>query len=334
MTNDLNGRCFGTIATLLIAATLPAACASEDPFAGDDSTGESTGSMATSATTTSTSVATTASTTTAGSADGTDDGPATDTATGTDDGPSTTGEGECLPTPTRVVVLGDSIYTCVTAGGPDSAGCAPKIVQTHVSEILGPTTYENFAVNGAVTHDIPDEQLGMIPVGMPGHTLVLIYIGGNDLADYIFASDEDTIAGYAEKRPELDANWVDIFAFLQDPANFPDGTTILMNTQYNPFDDCTAPPYNLSATKIDMLHMFNEDLIAKAAAQPNAYIADQHGPFLGHGHHYRVDSCPHFIPDAEAWMIDLDLIHPYGAGHVNLGDELNLVVDGLYAGCE
>lgn len=336
MTGLGSGLGVGAIGRVLGATLALAGCATEDPFAGDESTeGGTTEGMTTSPTTTApTTTATTAPTsTTADTADGTADGPSTDTEDATDDGPATTGEGMCLPTPTRVVVLGDSIFTCVTAGGPQADGCAPKMVHNHVSEILGPAAYENYSVNGAVTEDIPNEQLAQIPVGMPGHVLVLIYIGGNDLADYIFASDEDTISGYAEKRPQLDANWETMFAFLQDPANFPDGTTILMNTQYNPFDDCTAPPYNLSATKIDMLHMYNDDLVAKADAQPNAYIADQHGPFLGHGHHRNVPECPHYIPDAEYWMIDLDLIHPYGAGHVNIGNVLNAVVDGLYSGC-
>jgi lysophospholipase L1-like esterase len=321
------------------AALMLGACAGEDPFAGegDSSSGGTSDAMttspSTSATTTAATTATTATTamTTSDSADATDDGPGTED--GTDDGPPTTGEGECLPAPTRVVVLGDSIFTCVTAGGPDAAGCATKIVHNWVTENVGPTGYENYAVNGAVTHDIPDEQLAQIPVGMPGHTLVLIYVGGNDLSEYIFASDEDTVTGYMEKRPELDANWADVFAFLQDPANFPDGTTIVMNTQYNPFDDCTAPPYNLSATKIDMLRMYNEDLVAKADANDNAYIADQHEPFLGHGHHYNVDTCPFYQPDADYWMTALDLIHPYGNGHVNIGDEMVALLEPLYAGC-
>lgn len=324
---------------LLLAVLATAACAAEDPFAGDDESSGSgtseamTTAPSTSATTSPTTSATTASTSaTTTSADATDDGPSTDD--GTDDGPPTTGTGECLPSPTRVVVLGDSIFTCVTAGGPDAAGCATKIVHNWVSENVGPAAYENYSVNGAVTHDIPDEQLAQIPVGMPGHTLVLIYIGGNDLSEYIFASDEDTVAGYMEKRPELDQNWADIFAFLQDPANFPDGTTIMMNTQYNPFDDCTAPPYNLSETKIEMLAMYNADLVAKADAQDNAYIADQHTPFLGHGHHYNVDSCPFYQPDSEYWMTALDLIHPYGNGHVNIGDEIVAILEPLYAGCD
>ncbi|HET6583061.1 MAG TPA: hypothetical protein VFG69_06435, partial [Nannocystaceae bacterium] len=143
---------------------------------------------------------------------------------------------------------------------------------------------------------------------------------------------EQTTATYEQIRPELDADWADIFAFLQDPANFPDGTTIVMNTQYNPFDDCTAPPYNLSQLKIDLLNEYNDDLIAKAAAQPNAAIADQHGPFLGHGHHYNVMSCPYYMEGAENWMFDV--IHPNVAGHADLATVLEAKTDEVYAGCK
>jgi hypothetical protein len=65
---------------------------------------------------------------------------------------------------------------------------------------------------------------------------------------------------------------------------------------------------------------------------------------LGHGHHDDVEWCPHSIADAEYrtpstgrraldaehWTIDLDLIHLYGAGHVNLCN----VRDGVYSACE
>lgn len=321
----------------LVATAAMSGCASEDPFAGGESSeGSGSGESGTPMTTAmpTTTAATTAMPTTVDSADATGDTSDTADSGSTDDGPVTTGTDACLDTPTRVVVLGDSIFTCVTAGGPEAEGCAPKMVQTHLSERFGPMAYENYAVNGAQTNDIPQNQLGNIPVGNPGHVVVLIYIGGNDLSGFIFSSDEDTIAGYDELRPELDADWAETFAFLQDPANFPDGTTILMNTQYNPFDDCTAPPYNLSETKIEMLRMYNEDLVAKADAQPNAYIADQHAPFLGHGHHYNVDSCPYYQDGAEYWMAAFDLIHPYGQGHVNIGNVINTLADELYAGCE
>jgi hypothetical protein len=45
-------------------------------------------------------------------------------------------------------------------------------------------------------------------------------------------------------------------------------------------------------------------------------LTDQDGPFLGHGHHYDVASCPHYKADQAPWMDDL--IHPNAAGHENL----------------
>jgi hypothetical protein len=106
-----------------------------------------------------------------------------------------------------------------------------------------------------------------------------------------------------------------------------------MNTQYDPFDDCTAPPYNLSQTKIDLLNDYNDDLVAKADAD-NAHIADQHAPFLGHGHHYMVSSCPYYVEGADYWMQGgADLIHPNAAGHADIATNLQSLVDDLYA-CE
>ncbi len=311
------------------------ACSKDDPFAdqsGSEDGSSSEGSGGSSDPTASSATATM----TQGSADATGDtGGPDDTGSAesdptADDTADDTGA-ECPPTPVRFVVLGDSILACPNVGGKNGPGCAAKIVQEHISATVAPVGYENHAVNGAVTHDVPAEQLPGVPVGMPGHTIVLIYIGGNDLQPYIFSSDAETLEDYAEKRPILDKDWEDIFAFLNDPANFPDGVTVLMNTQYNPFDDCTAPPYNLSQTKIELLGDYNDDLVAKAEAQPNAWIADQHGPFLGHGHHYNVSSCPYYMEGAESWMFDL--IHPNFEGHANLAAVLNAVVDEIYAGC-
>jgi lysophospholipase L1-like esterase len=229
-------------------------------------------------------------------------------------------------------VLGDSIFACSNVGGKDNEQCSAKALHTHLSEALGPMAYENLAVNGAVTHDIVTNQLDTIDVGTAGHVFVLIFIGGNDLQPFIYQSDDQTLEQYAEMRPELDADWAAIFEFMNDPANFPDGTTVMMNTQYNPFDDCTAPPEYLSQVKIDLLNEYNDDLVAKADAQANAAIADQHGPYLGHGHHYNDMSCPYFMEGADNWMFDL--IHPNVAGHANLATVLGARADEVYAACE
>jgi lysophospholipase L1-like esterase len=233
-----------------------------------------------------------------------------------------------------MVVLGDSIAACAVVGGKDSDDCAPKIVNDHLAATYGPLTYENLAVGGAVTTDIPQYQLPDIEVGMPGHVVVMIYVGGNDLAPYIFQTDQAALDGWNDTTgPAVAAAWEEILAFLGDPANFPDGVTLLMNTQYNPFDDCTAPPYYVSATKIELLHAHNDALTERAMSRPWGFIADQHPSFLGHGHYVSDAGCPYYDEAFEGWMGDL--IHPNALGHHHLAEMMIEVVESeIYGACE
>ena len=270
-----------------------------------------------------------------GEGDGADDGVA-DTGGG-DDGSPTSGESggqelTCEPAATRFVVFGDSIFACFgPAGGKNSDNCSAKIVADYVSETYGPVSYENLAVNGAVTHDVPDSQMPGMEV-KPGHAIVLIFIGGNDLAQYIFSSDDQAEAGWASTAPEVAQKWEEIFAFIEDPANFPDGATVIMNTQYNPFDDCTAAPYaSVTPYKTMLLHQHNDALRDRADAHDYAFMVDQHPSYLGHGHHFDKSECPHTIDGADGWMADM--IHPNVAGHRHLADEIQAVIDTLYEGC-
>jgi len=268
------------------------------------------------------------------SSSGGSEGPADTTDTGDD---TTTGDeppAGCQPTPTRMVILGDSIAACAGVGGKDSNDCAPKIVNDHFAATYGPITYENLSVGGAVTSDIPQYQLPDINVGIPGHVLVMIYIGGNDLAPYIFQSDQAALDGWNNTTgPEVAAAWEEILTFLGDPQNFPDGVTLLMNTQYNPFDDCTAPPYFVSETKIELLHAHNQALTDRAASQPWGFIADQHPSYLGHGHYVNDASCPYYDESFEGWMGDL--IHPNALGHHHLADVMIEVAETeIYGACE
>jgi lysophospholipase L1-like esterase len=259
---------------------------------------------------------------------------AMDTGDGDSGGSGSGGEsGLCLPKPTRLIVFGDSIAACFGVGGKQSNDCAPKIVQQYISDTYGPVSYENLAVNGDRTTHVPDQQLPGMEVG-PGHALVMIYIGGNDLAQYIFSSDDEAVNAWENTTgPEVAQKWEEIFDFLEDPANFPDGVTLLMNNQYNPFDDCTAPPYeSVTPIKTMLLHQHNDALAERAAAHDIAFITDQHSSYLGHGHHFDDSSCRSYIEGGQGWMFDI--IHPNVAGHRNLADEMQLVVDSFYDGCE
>jgi len=254
-----------------------------------------------------------------------------------DTGDETTGDpppDACQPAPTRMIVLGDSITACFGVGGANSDDCAPRRLTNYLESNLGPITYENYAVGGAVTVDVPNNQLDDIEVGIPGHAIVMIFVGGNDLSGYIFQSDDAATNGWNNTTgPQVAQAWEDILAFLGDPANFPDGVTLLMNTQYNPFDDYTAAPYFVSQTKIDLLHAHNDALTERAASQPWAFIADQHPSYLGHGHYVNDPGCPYYDATFDGWMGDL--IHPNIQGHHHLTD---IMIDTLeveaYSGCE
>jgi len=224
-------------------------------------------------------------------------------------------------------VLGDSIAACQNVGGKMGADCSLRKLYDHIKASYAPAlTYENVAVGGAVTADVPDNQLAGVTPG-PGAALVVIYVGGNDLAKYIFTSDDAAMKGLETDLPGVLAAWEKVFAFFGDKSKFPDGYRLMMSSQYNPFDDCTAIPYNVSAKKFELLHRFNDEL-AKLAQAKGATITDQFTPFLGHGHHYNVMRCPHYMPGAAGWMADL--IHPNAAGHADLFEQWKKTVDALY----
>jgi lysophospholipase L1-like esterase len=236
----------------------------------------------------------------------------------------------CSAKPSRVVVLGDSITACSVIGGPQNADCVSKKVADYVMAQYGATTYENHAVGGAKLADIAAQLNTIQPAAGPA--LVIIYIGGNDLSPSIFQSDAQAMAAYQTIEPMLVSVYDSVFTKLSNTTTFPNGAVLLMNTQYNPFDDCTASPYNLSAAKTQILHTFNNKVTSIAGAHgAAAIVVNQHQPFLGHGHHYNVATCPHYMSGAAAWM--QDTIHANPAGNVGLAAVMNAGADRLYRDC-
>jgi lysophospholipase L1-like esterase len=235
--------------------------------------------------------------------------------------------GAARPRPARMVVLGDSIAACSNLGGGSADACSAKMLADYLKATYAPAmTYENQAVGGAVTTDVPASQLPLV-AGGPGHVLVLVYVGGNDLARQLLVPDDTATIGLMTETPKIQSAWDQVAAAFADRTRFPDGATLIMNNQYDPFDDCTAAPFFLSARKIELLHGFN-DTLAGLATKNGAELTDQFTPFLGHGHHFDVTTCPHYQPSAAPWMDDL--IHPNGAGHANLFAQWKAVVDRLY----
>ncbi|MCE9574952.1 MAG: SGNH/GDSL hydrolase family protein [Deltaproteobacteria bacterium] len=291
-----------TVVQWLLVGTVGAACASnKDPFAGTDAP------------------------------------PQIDAAPQVDAPPVETTDAptiKCAPTPTKLIVFGDSITDCSVVGGDQDPGCVSKIVAADLNTRFATApTYSNPAFGGAVTSQVPTQIDGV--QGGPGHVLALIYIGGNDLAPYIFQSDTAAMNAWTGSiKASVMAQWNKIFQKLGDTTKFPDGVTVLMNTQYNPFDDCTAPPDNVSQVKSDILHQYNDMLKAIAAAHPdNTIIVDQYPEWLGHGRSYEQASCPHYIPNAVPYMKPGDLIHAGTDGNKQLAKVIGGGLDRLYKDC-
>ena len=233
----------------------------------------------------------------------------------------------CGDIPTRMMFFGDSLFACFGQdGGKDAPSCGARLAHEYLAENFAPgVTYENLAVSGAVTRDVVMDQMPDAPVGMPGHTLVVIWVGGNDISGLLLTSDAEAEASYRNQlAPELEMLWDEMLAFVDDPANFPDGATLIINTQFNPFDDCTANPFAfMTPLKTELLAEYNDVLRDRVAARPNTYLADQFPVFLGHGHHFGTASCPHYTENSPYWMLGgTDLVHPNGLGHVSIAGTL------------
>lgn len=241
----------------------------------------------------------------------------------------------CGDAPQRVIFFGDSIFDCFGVGGQDSDTCAPFIAHKYVNDVYGEgvVSYENLAQSGSVTSNVIDNQLPNYQAA-PGRALVIIWVGGNDLQPFLLSSDANAQSGYDNLAPELDADWATFFAFIDDPNLFPDGVDVIVNTQFNPFDDCnnTAPFAFMTETKSGLLGQFNTRLKERAAQRDNTYVGDEHTTFLGHGHHNATDSCPNYIPDADYWMLGgTDLVHPNALGHFQIANTLQSAIDEIYS---
>lgn len=235
----------------------------------------------------------------------------------------------CKTTPARYVVLGHSVAHCFAVGGVDSETCSIKATQTYMATKFPGLTYENLAVDGALIADVKTKQLPSIKTG-PGHIFVNLFIGGNDLAAHLYEDDATAAQSWAKIKPQAQADYESILSYFDDTTKFPDGATIMVNSQYNPFDECQAGVYSfVSLAKQGYIKEFNQVVLAVTANHKNAALVDQYTTFLGHGHNYNQSKCPKYIANADYWMADL--IHPNEKGHVDLLTQMKAAVDSIYA---
>ncbi len=229
----------------------------------------------------------------------------------------------------RVVFLGDSItagygidqdkntYTSLLER--NNGGKYPDYDGQDLKARFGRLEVLHVARNGATTETLIAQQLPNVDAawgaGLPGPTLVVITIGGNDLTEALFTGGDvnqaaDTIVSNLEQ----------IVDFFHDPARFPDGAYVYVTNVYEPtdgtgqVDECF---FGLDLTSvIPTFERLAADSLALARDQGWAWV-DLRGHFLGHGFRYDQQGPWTDEEDPTLWFQE-DCIHPNVRGHHEL----------------
>jgi hypothetical protein len=217
-----------------------------------------------------------------------------------------------------------------------SEQCASKSVETYMAKKYPGLTYENYAVDGALIADVVNNQLPNIAGGAAA-VFVNVFIGGNDLAAHLYEPDATATQSWMSLEPGAMQNLNTIVSYFEDKTKFPGGAVVMINSQYNPFDECVTSAYSYaSLVKQNIIKEFNQDLLTKiVGAHKSAVYVENYGDVLGHGDNYAQatsttgTACPHYMAGAAGWMADL--IHPNALGHVQLSKQMTAAVDLAYS---
>ena len=224
-----------------------------------------------------------------------------------------------LPTDSkRLIVFGDSISAGV--GAPTgqayfdllTSAKASTDTSANLATLYGhDVPVVNVAVGGATTANLAGQVTNLktrLPAPVAGHSIIVVTIGGNDLMRF---------TGIATIEQKLRA----FITSLQDPAWFPDGTTILLANVYDPSDGVGSAPQCFNgfdaSSLTGQLPTWGEHY-ATLAKELGVGIVDSLGHFRGHGFHYDDTSNQYYqSTDATLWFAN-DCIHPNERGHSEL----------------
>lgn len=222
----------------------------------------------------------------------------------------------CAPRPAKLVALGNSIAACV-----DKPGCAPEQLADYVRKQYAPSlTYENHAANASDLTDLL-RQASQVESG-PGHVAVWLFA---------FPSDPTSLALDTWKT-----RMNTLMDYFADPGRFPDGATFMVNTQFNPSDECflVGPAYAsdpISPEEQKALQTINRELfIELGTSRKDTVTIDEYPDFLGHASHADMRGCPYCSTDNTSWVADS--VHPNDAGYDHIFQKWKIVVDEMYGG--
>jgi lysophospholipase L1-like esterase len=248
---------------------------------------------------------------------------------GHDDGRDIHGFDGCRPKPARLIALGDSIATCTLV--PNSAPCAPDLLADYLRTKYAPELrFESYALHGTRTADLR-EQASYVAPG-PGHLLVWVFSGGNDLMDCSHPSVDMTRACVDALVEKVPSQWQALFAYFTDRTRFPDGATFVLNTQYSLHDGCHHSLGSPGFVEQQILRFNQAAELAPADARSDTIAIDQFPEWLGHARNAADAGCPHFdANDHDAWLF-FDGIHPNELGQCQIAAKAQVALDRMY-GC-
>lgn len=235
----------------------------------------------------------------------------------------------CRPVPARMVALGDSIAACLL-----SLACAPDLIADYLREHYAPDLqYERYAVSGSHTRDWMKQAENIPPA--PGHLLVWVYLGGNDLIACANGPLTQLIECIDDALAAASGEWQKLFTYFNDRERFPDGVTFLLNTQYTPDDECRMPSSGPGGAAFDAkLAQWNDALfIQPALTRPDTITVDQYPDWLGHGRNANKRGCPYCDRDNNERWLEFDGIHPNAVGQTHIADKWKVALDAMYGAC-
>jgi lysophospholipase L1-like esterase len=187
---------------------------------------------------------------------------------------------------------------------------------------------DSCAVNGARVDDFfnGDNQIGKcFPAPEQKKTLVIITMGGNDIAD--MAKKKKTVAEASVQTTQALADMKKAVDWLKDPVNFPNGSYVVFANVYeytDLFADLSSCPTGglagfsgewLAGTSILVQIREGYMSIAKESGADMLFLGET---FCGHG--YKAGDATgqcYRGPGAANWF-DISCIHPTPEGHTQI----------------
>jgi lysophospholipase L1-like esterase len=227
----------------------------------------------------------------------------------------------------RLIVMGDSISAGSGASGREQTYFSllnenddeawPDAMAEDLESKFGVTPeFVSVAVGGHTTTTLRNSQVNALRSRLDppveGHSIVVITIGGNDLQGAILSPDPT-----GEVLDDAMENIRVVIEALQDPEDFPDGTSIYLMNVYDPSDGVAQIEgcfFGLMLPQLVAALDVWSDRYIELGTEMGFAVIDALGRFHGHGFYSDDPENPYYDPaDATHWFDDC--IHPNDRGH-------------------